>query len=84
MWSEFIANNARFSLTDALDSAQCNYEDNFIEHWGLEADAPPEWLERNDWIECKRIHGYLSARFNSRIRDRVLQDAEVQHAKERR
>lgn len=58
MWEDLIAKDAKFSLDDALDFADAGYREDFTRHWGLDATAQPEWLDADEWIAYKRLHGF--------------------------
>lgn len=56
-YEDTIADNSGFSLDDALDSAESDYRQDFLEYWGFESDQPPSTLDRDDWLEYRKIYG---------------------------
>ncbi len=55
-----IESSPGFSLGAALEFAESDFEEDFLKVWGLDADAPPEGVERDDWLACRRIYGIAS------------------------
>jgi hypothetical protein len=53
-------NNAAFTLDDALDGVASDFPDDFLTHWGLQSSEPPPHLERDEWLELRRIYGTAS------------------------
>jgi hypothetical protein len=51
-----IAGDSRFSLADALDYAEFEFREDFLDHWGLEDEECPESLDHDEWIECRTIY----------------------------
>lgn len=55
-----IESSSGFSLGAALEFTESDFREDFIAVWGLEADAPPDHVERDDWLACRRIYGMAS------------------------
>jgi len=51
-----IAGDSRFSLANALEYAESEFREDFLDHWGLEDDECPETLDHDEWIECRTIY----------------------------
>lgn len=57
VWTDMIANDAEFSLNDALDSTEDDFSSDFREYWGLESSAPPDWMDPTEWLELRKLYG---------------------------
>lgn len=45
-----------FDLSAALDEAAVDYDSAFHEYWNFGGQTPPEFMERDDWAECRRLY----------------------------
>ena len=52
-----IESSPGFSLGLALEFAESDFREDFVDAWGLEADAPPEGIDHDDWLTCRRVYG---------------------------
>ena len=57
MYEELLRLRPGFSLATAIDLAETEFCRAFIEVWGLEADRPPDEMDRDDWLACRRVYG---------------------------
>lgn len=70
-FEDTIANDSSFTLDDAIDIIEREFREDFLEYWGLDATECPEHLERDDWIECRKI--YDLARQTASVATSLLQ-----------
>lgn len=45
------------TLGAALQFAQTDFQEDFLELWGLDESAPPPHLDRDDWLAARQVHG---------------------------
>lgn len=46
-----------YTLAEALGEARSDFEDAFMEFWGVNAKGPPDDLLDDDWLEARRLWG---------------------------
>lgn len=56
-YTDMIAQNAEYSLADALRDAEDDFRQDFIEYWGLESPAPPDGVELDEWRDLRKLYG---------------------------
>jgi hypothetical protein len=56
-FADGIQSSAKFSPADALDIAESEYRDDFLAYWGLTASEPPDELDKDKWLEYRRLYG---------------------------
>jgi hypothetical protein len=56
-YTDLIAQNAEYTLADALDAAESDFRQDFLEYWGLNASAPPEGVELDEWRDLRQLYG---------------------------
>jgi hypothetical protein len=59
-WTDMIANNAEFSLADALDFTEGDFRSDFLEYWGLDASSAPDWMDHDQWLQLRKLHGFAA------------------------
>ena len=56
-YTDLIAHDAEYSLADALNAAESDFGQDFVEYWGLDAHQPPDGVDLEEWRELRRLYG---------------------------
>jgi hypothetical protein len=46
-----------FTLGAALEFTESDFREDFADVWHLDADFPPEGMDHDDWLACRRVYG---------------------------
>ena len=56
-YTDLIDYDSAYSLANALDDAESDFRGDFIDYWGLEGHEPPEGMDRDEWLELRKLYG---------------------------